>query len=140
MAAPIAVKPIVLRDIIVSLDGKRFERAVSSAAFTPSASTVTWQGGTPDSTFTDVSPATWTCGLTFAQDWVTPGSLALYLHANEGKTVPGIFAPQNGIGPTFTADIVITAGAIGGAIGAVPEGTVTLGCQGKPQIVPAPAA
>lgn len=129
---PVPVQPIVLRDVLVTIDGHQFERAVSSVALTPSASVVTWQGGTPDSQFTDVSPATWAAGITHAQDWENEDSLSNYLFDHEGETVDATFAPKNG-GQAFDARVVITPGAIGGAIGSTAEATVTLGVQGRPK-------
>ena len=47
-----------------------------------------------------------------------------------------VFTPKNG-GPSFSADVVITPGAIGGAVNAFATTSVTLGCNGKPVLVPA---
>lgn len=137
----IAVQPLVLKDMIMQIDVDTFEKAISAATFTPTASTTTWQGGTPDSTFTDVSIAAWSCALTYAQDWDNAASLSRYLFNNEGQRKPALFRPRNGQGASFTATLVLTPGAIGGTVGPnVQEGSVTLGCQGRPVLVPAVAA
>lgn len=136
----IAIQPLVLKDLIMQIGADNFEKAISNATFTPTAATVTWQGGTPDASFTDTGRATWVCALTFAQDWDSVGSLSAYLFNNEGAIVPATFRPRNGRGASFSATLVITPGAIGGAVNVVSEATVSLGVQGKPVLIPAAAA
>jgi hypothetical protein len=131
--------PLVLKDVILSIGTDDYRKHVSQVTFTPTASTVTW-AGLGGNTCTDVSIATWVCALAFAQDWETPDSLSQYLLEHEGETVPMTFAPRSGSGPTFTADVIITPGAIGGTVNAYGTGTVNLGCDGKPTLVPAAAA
>lgn len=136
----VAHTPLVLKDFIMSLGADSYERAISSVVFTPTAASVTWQGGTPDSTFTDVATATWAAALTYAQDWDAVDSLSVYLYNNEGATVPAVFRPRNGKGASFSAQLLITPGSIGGAVNSVSESTVNLGCKSKPVIIPAAAA
>ena len=128
--------PLVMKDVVLSLGADDYAAHASAVTFTPSASTVTWQGLSPEASFTDVTNATWTCALTYAQDWTAANSLARYLYENEGDSVVVTFKPRNGIGPSFTANVTITPGAIGGAVNAVSEATVTLGCD-RPVLVPA---
>ncbi len=137
--AIVAIQPLVLKDFVLSIGTDQFEKNVSNVTFTPSATVVTWQGGTPDASFTDTGRASWQAAITYAQDWDTVNSLSQYLYANEGATVPASFRPRNGVGPSFTANLVITPGAIGGAVNVVSEASVTLGVQGKPVLVPAAA-
>ena len=128
--------PLVMKDVTLSLGADDYAAHASAVVFTPSSSTVTWQGLSPEASFTDVTSATWTCALTYAQDWTAANSLARYLFDNEGDSVAVTFRPRNGIGPSFTATVTITPGAIGGTVGAVSEATVTLGCD-RPVLVPA---
>ncbi|HUG50404.1 MAG TPA: hypothetical protein VLZ78_05345 [Terrimesophilobacter sp.] len=132
----IAVKPIVLKDCLLTLGTDNYQAHVSQVRFTPSAQTQTWQGLTPAATFTDTSVATWTLGLSYAQDWETPDSLARYLYEHEGEIVPAIFEPKNG-GASWGADIVITPGAIGGTVNQFATADVTLGVSGRPELLPA---
>lgn len=136
MAVIAAPNPLVLKHVVLEVGADDFAAHVSSVTFTPAASTLSWQGLTPDSTFTDVSKATWTVGLTFAQDWTATTSLSRYLFDNEGETVAMEFKPKSGEGPSFTADVTITPGAIGGDVNTVAVGTVTLGST-RPVLVPA---
>ena len=135
----IAVQPIVLRDMLLTIEENDYQKGVSVVEFSPSTSLVTWQGGTPDSTFTFPGATAWNCNITYAQDWDTDDSLSRYLLENEGETVDVVFAPVNG-GPSFKARIVIVPGGIGGAVSAISTASVTLGVQGKPEYVAAATA
>lgn len=133
--AKITVNPLFLKDVVMSLGTDSYEQALNQVAFTPSASqqTFTSLDGT---TFTDTSPATWTCQIGYVQDWETANSLAQYLLEHEGETVMATFKPRSGSGPSFTSTLSITPGAIGGQVGQAATTSVTLGCT-KPQLVPA---
>lgn len=132
--ATIAVKPLVLKDVTLTIGTDGYQKHVSGVTFTPSSSQVTWQGLTPDSSFTDSGAATWTVGLNYVQDWETANSLSQYLFDNEGETVEMVFAPRAGAGKkTFTANVSITPGAIGGEVNSYATTSVTLGCD-KPVI------
>ena len=135
--AAVAVKPIVLKDILFQVDADDYAAAVSQAQFDPASNTVTWQGGKPDATFTDTTPATWTLALTFAQDWESATSLSRYLFDHEGETIDVTLKPKASAAPSFTAKVIIVPGSIGGQIGAYSTATVTLGVQGKPALAAA---
>lgn len=135
----IAPKPLFLRNCTVSIGTDSYEQAISSVTFTPSASTVTFKGLTPDAVFNFATPSTWVAALAFAQDWSTAGSLSNYLHAHEGESVVMTFKPalDDLTSPTVTANITVVPGAIGGAQGAVAVSQVSLPVSGKPEITPA---
>lgn len=137
MVAVIAPVPLVLKDVVLTLGTDDFQKHVSSVVFTPSSSQVTWQGLSPDASFSDVTTATWTCALELAQDWTAATSLCRFLYDNEGEHIAATFKPISGEGPSFTATLIITPGAIGGAVNAVATQSVTLGCEGRPVLVPA---
>lgn len=130
------VNPFVLKDVNFNVADDDFAAHVSQVEFTPTASAINWKGLTPSAVFSDVTTATWVCTLAFAQDWSATG-LSTYLYNNEGKTVEVAFRPKNGVGPSFTADVIITPGAIGGTVDTVAIGTVSLGVKGRPELVPA---
>lgn len=125
---------LVLKDVTLDIDGTDYRFHASAVTFTPAASTITWTG-LGQNTITDVSTATWTLALTYLQDWSTTG-LSTFLYNSESETVPVTFIPKDG-GPSFTANVLITPGSIGGAVNAFAESTVTLGVTGKPVLVPA---
>lgn len=134
--ASIGIEPIVLKNVLLSFGTDSYEKNVSGVEFVPSVSQVNWKGLHPDAVHTDVSKATWVCNLNYAQDWETADSLSQYLLEHEGETVSATFEPVNG-GAGFTADLVITPGAIGGQVDAVATASVSLGVKGRPVLVPA---
>lgn len=135
----IAVTPLHLKDYEMSIGAgltNDYAAAVNSVVFTPSTSTSTFRGGKTTAVFTETITDSWTCALGYAQDWETTGSLSRFLMENEGKTLPARFRPKTGIGPSFTADISIVPGAIGGTVAQHATTTVTLGST-RPVLVPA---
>lgn len=136
--AVIDVKPLVLKDVVATIGGTNdYAKHLDTVTFTPSSSTQTWTG-LGKNTHTDVGTATWTVALAGVQDWDTTDSLSRYLFEHEGETVAMKFQPRNGAGPSFTANVGITPGAIGGGVNAFAALSVTLGCD-KPVLVPAVA-
>ena len=131
MATP-AVKPIVLNDVDLKIAADNFEAHVSKVELVPSTSLVTWKGMTPTSVFKAPTMTDWACGLAYAQDWETPGSLSEYLFLNEGKQKEMVFKPRKSGARSWTAQIIITPGAIGGLSDTVAVAEVSLGVQGRP--------
>lgn len=129
--AQIAVAPLVLKDVTLTIGTDTYEKHVDQVTFTPSAQTITWTGlgSNPSS---DITTATWTCTLNYAQDWTTTDSLSQYLLANEGTTVSMTFKPASGSAQNFTADVIITPGAIGGSVNQFALSSVTLPVDGAP--------
>ena len=129
------MQPLYLKDSLLTIEAANYEAEVSSVTFEPSTSTATWKGLTPEAVFTQTANATWVVTLTFGQDWDDPLSLGVYLFQNEGQEVAMVFQPVNG-GAGFSAQVVITPGAIGGPVDGFAESTVSLPVQGKPTYVP----
>jgi len=129
----IAVQPIVLKDVELTIDVDDYAAHVSKVQFDPSTPSASWKGLAPSSVFNASGASTWTCTLEYAQDWTTPKSLARYLLAHEGEEKDVVFQPQQGAGmPAFAATVTIAPGPIGGAVDGVPVGSVTLQVKGKP--------
>jgi len=128
--------PLFLKDAVLTIAATGYEAEVSSATLTPSTSSTTWKGLTPEAVFTNTSNATWVLDLTYAQDYDDALSLGVYLFEHEGEEVAMNFVPKNG-GAGFTANVVITPGAVGGAVDGFAESTVSLPVQGRPVYVPA---
>lgn len=133
--AQIAVDPILLKDVLLSLGTDSYEKHVSQVEFVPTAQIVNWKGLNPASVFAFPTAATWVCNLTFAQDWETTNSLSRYLLENAGEEVAATFEPVNG-GAGFTATLIIVPGSIGGQVDSVAVATVSLGVKGAPVYVP----
>ncbi|WP_315107011.1 hypothetical protein [uncultured Microbacterium sp.] len=134
--AQIDVKPIVLRDVLLSIAADSYEKHVSGVTITPTTGSVTWNGLTPDAAFNFPTSTTWALQLDYAQDWDTANSLSRYLFDHEGQEVTMIFEPVKG-GLGWEVDVVIVPGSIGGQVNAVATATVTLGVNGKPRPVAA---
>jgi hypothetical protein len=137
--ATITVAPIVLNDVILVVGTDNYEAHVSKVQFNPSSDVITWKSLTPGGTWNFNTAADWTVDLEFAQDFATVNSLSLYLMANEGQSKSIVFKPKKPTttGPTWTATVIITPGAIGGDVNTVAVATVTLGVQGKPVLTTA---
>ena len=124
--AAITPTPLFIKSALVKFGASdSYEAAVRDVKFTPSASVVSTRGMAPAAVYQDIDLATWTLDMTYLQDWTVTTSLARYLYANEGSTVALTFEPISG-GATITANVVITPGAIGGAVGQYAEATVSL--------------
>lgn len=118
-------QPFMLGASALTINGDAYEGEISAAVFTPTSSTVPWTAINGE-TFTFAVPATWVLDLTLAQDWAEADSLSRYLHENEGDRVVAVFEPIDG-GPSVTATVTVTPGAIGGDTTAVASSTVQLG-------------
>jgi len=134
--AQIAVQPIYLKDVVLTVDGDTYEKHVSGVTFTPSVTSATWKGLEPTAVFTNVGSSTWMIDLAYAQDWETTDSLSAYLFANEGAEITLSFVPVTG-GGTWSATVIIVPGAVGGAVDSYAVSTVSLPVQGRPTFTPA---
>jgi hypothetical protein len=130
--ATIDVQPIYLKDVLLTVASDNYEKHVSSVALTPSTSTATWKGLSPEAVYNNIGVATWVADLTFAQDWDTADSLSAYLFENEGEEVTLTFQPVSGVSGTWTATVIVAPGAVGGAVDSFAEATVSLPIQGRP--------
>jgi hypothetical protein len=88
--------------------------------------------------FTETTPPTYTCKLKYAQDWDSVTSFSRWLWDNKGTTQAVTFHPKTGVGPSFTANLSIVSGPIGGDVDTFAEAEVTLGSD-EPQLVDAAA-
>jgi hypothetical protein len=120
-----AFQPFIMGTSVLTIAATAYQVEVSSAVFTPSSSTITWTS-IAGATHSFAPPATWVLDLQLAQDWAEASSLSRYLHDNEGDIVAAVLTPVGG-GPTATANITLTPGAIGGDTTAVAGATVSLG-------------
>lgn len=125
--------PFVMKNAVLAIATDTYEKGVTSAVFTPSASVISIAAVAPGATYTDTPNATWTLDLTILQDWADPDSLVRHLFDAEGTTETWVLTPVAG-GPTVTAEVTITPGQIGGDASAFATATVSLGVSGKPAI------
>lgn len=135
--ATIPIEPLFLSESTLTFGLDDYAAHISGAKFVPTSSTVVWKGLKRGSKFTRQTAPTWALTLSYAQDWESAASLSRYLLEHEGETVEVTFEPIDG-GQAFTADIIITPGAIGGDIDTFAGESVTLGVDGDPTLVTAP--
>lgn len=137
--AVIAVTPIIMNDVVLTIGTDNYEAHVSKVVFTPSAEVVKWKSLTPTGTHSFPTTADWVVDMDYAQDWATVNSLSRYLMDNEGTSKTMVFKPKKPTttGPTWTATVYITPGAIGGEVDGVATASVQLGVSGKPVLTTA---
>ena len=138
--ATLEVQPLVLKDVelIIGADaatGDDFRKHASGVTFTPTSSQQTWTG-LGGNTHTDAAVPTWAVQIDYVQDWDSADSLSRFLFENSGETMEMEFRPRSGSGPSFTANVTIVPGAIGGQVNSYATTSVTLGCD-TPVLVPA---
>lgn len=125
--------PYNLKTATFAVDTDDYTAAINQVEFTPSTSTSTFTAINGD-VVQDVSEPTWVASIGFAQD-LAPTGLLRYLLENKGERKDVTFVPKAG-GPSVTATLIITPGAIGGSAGAdLATATVTLPLIGEPLFV-----
>lgn len=127
--------PIHMKDVDLTIDGNAYEGQVSSVTLTPSSSSATWKGLTPTAVYTYAGASTWVADLTYAQDIDEPTSLTRFLFDHEGDEVTMTFKPRGSTFSGMSANVILVAGALGGAVDAVAEASVSLPVQGRPELI-----
>lgn len=133
--AKIAVQPIILSDIDFKVDADNYEAGVSRVELVPTTPTVQWKGMTPGSAKNLAGDPAWVCNVDYAQDHVTAASLSQYLQANAGQIKTVKLQPKKGAtgtAPTYTVDVLLLAGPIGGQGDTIATGSVSMPCNGQP--------
>jgi hypothetical protein len=112
-----------------------FEAHISKATVDPNVSIVTWQGGTPGSVFKDVTDPDWSCALDLAQDITTASSLWDVLNSNVGKKLHFTLTPNtlDTAAQVAEFDVIAVPVSMGGQVGSVATGSVTLPVLGQPE-------
>jgi len=134
----VPVSPKVMKNLRLKVGDDNYETHVSSVDWTPSSSQQTWQGGTPEASFTDSSASTWVCNITAVQDFETPDSFVNFCLEHEGEQVGIEFQRDAADTHKFTSTITIVAPKIGGTVGQYHESPMAFGST-KPVRVPVEA-
>ncbi len=135
--ATITPAPLYYEDVVLTLGGDDYEAAASTATLTPSVSATTFYGLTPTAQFPE-SSTDWNLDLTFVQDWDSASSLSRFLWTNQGTIVENVtLKPRSGSGPSFTMDLHIVPGSIGGDTRSFATASVSLPLKGVPTLVEA---
>ncbi len=122
--------PIKLGACTLKLGADNYEALVSKAEFVPSTSKSTFKAINGRRVVSS-GKAEWVLNIEFAQDWATPTSLSNKLFADEGTKVTAVLLPL-GAGATFTVDVFLESGSVGGTADADLTATASFGCDGKP--------
>ena len=131
------MKPAIftMTDAVLRVGETNYELAVDEARCEISASTATWKG-IGGNTLPYLTETNATLRLTYPQDWKTAQSLSNYLHDHHGELQQVTLTPQAG-GASFTMDVRMLAGSIGGTANQLASSSVTLPCS-MPAKAPAP--
>jgi hypothetical protein len=120
------VDPIFLKNYELVIEALDYRKHVDSVALVPQTSTVTWRGG-GNNTHSDTAVQGWQAQIGYMQDWKSANSFSRFLWEHQGETVQAVFNPTAGEGTSWSVDLTIVPGQIGGAVGAAANTTVTLG-------------
>ncbi|WP_285103907.1 hypothetical protein [Promicromonospora sp. MEB111] len=140
MTQTLALVPLVMKNPHIELDGVEYDKSCSTAAVTPTAAVVVWNGF-GGAAISDLAGDTWTLDLVLAQDQSTPGSLQSFLNdpTKIGTKVPFEVRPTGTTGKGYTGTVLVVPVVVGGAKGAVATATVSLPIDGRPTPVAAGA-
>lgn len=116
----------------ITIDVNGYKAAIEGAILTPT---------TPTATINDIGGGVtqvagvpvWALQLNLVQDLKTLNSLSQYLIANAGQKKPIVFTPQ-ATGKAFTVTALILPAAVGGTGGQAAKSSITLPCDGQPNI------
>lgn len=131
--------PLFMKDCTFEVGGTDYAGELSSVRIVPNSSQVNWHGLTPDSAFSESSAPTYAVQVGYAQDWEDPASWANLLYDEEGTTQVVTFKPKGGGTVSWSVNVNLIPGEIGGDVGTFAESSVTLGCD-KPVKVVTPLA
>ena len=131
--AAIAIAPIVLNDVDLTIGADNYEASVSKVELVPTTPTATWRGLTPAANIPIAGTPVWVMNITGAQDHATASSLSQYTQTNAGTVKTVKVKPKKGTNvPTYTVDVLILATKIGGDVDAIATFDGSFPCQGQP--------
>ena len=131
----IALQPFSMASATLKIAADNFEEAVSAVEFVPTAQSTPFTA-INGKTVTITGKAAWVVNISYAQDWSSATSLARYLFDNETESAEVVFVPDDG-SDSVEATVTLTPGSIGGAANSLAVGSVSLGVDGKPELIPA---
>lgn len=132
MAEPLAFDPLVIEDVLLTLDGNDYATALDSITLTPTTTKVEWKPVNGRKT-TKVPRPKWALGLNVGQSFNKAG-LTAQLIQNHGKRVPFKLQPEgaDAAASVITGFVTLEAGAIGGGAETVATASLTLDVDGQP--------
>jgi hypothetical protein len=124
--------PLYFDDAAIQIGADDYGAAVTSGTLTPNVTVARLNGLKPDANYKAVD-IDWKLDLTFAQDWENATSLSRKLWSAQGTTITDcVIKPITAGGASFTVDLYIVPGSVGGASRAHATSTVSLEVVGVP--------
>lgn len=121
--------PRMLKRLRLRIGEDSFSGQVSNFALVPSTTTATWQGGTPEASYSDTSDATWLATMNVIQDYETETSLVRYLLRFQGRRALLEFQPLDAGSFVLYTVVTLAAPQIGGAVNAFNEASISMGAM-----------
>jgi hypothetical protein len=72
--------------------------------------------------------------LDYAQDWTVDTGISMFLYENDGELVEFSVQPTADATPIASGSCYVSPGDFGGTAGEIMVASVSLGCEGKPDI------
>jgi hypothetical protein len=126
-----------MKDCTFEIDGTDYAGELSSVRFAAASSQVEFKGLKKGSKFTESTDPSYTCVVGYAQDFENATSWSNALIDLNGTTAPVTFKPKSAGTVSFTANLTIVPGDIGGDVDTYATSTVTLGSD-EPQKITTP--
>jgi hypothetical protein len=126
-----------MKDCTFEIEGTDYAGELSSVKFTASSSQVDFKGLKKGSKYSESTDPTYVCAVGYAQDWDNSTSWSNALIDLSGTVAPVTFKPKAEGATSFTANISIIPGDIGGEVDNYATSSVTLGSD-EPQRVTTP--
>jgi len=129
----VGLRPITLKKATLIVAEDDYTQAVGQVLFVPQ---VRWSWADRLGFDTGVpmyDGITWTCTVSYAQDWATPDSLAMYLIEHAAQTRTLVFRPDEE-SLAVRADVMIVPGQIGGVPNQTLSAAVTMPCFEEPTL------
>lgn len=130
-----AFSPLFLIDCEFEVGGTDYAGELSSIRFVTNSSQQEFRGLTPDAVYTASTTPTYVAEVGYAQDWETAGSFSNLLYDQAGETVAVTFKPKGSGTVSWTANLLLVPGDIGGDTNTFAESSVTLGSDKPVKVV-----
>jgi hypothetical protein len=129
----ITPEPLFFKDAVIQIGADDYGAAISNGMLTPNPTVARFTGLKPNADYKDAD-IDWKLDLTFVQDWESATSLSRKLWASQGTTITDcIIKPKTLGGASFTVDLHILPGSVGGVARAHATSTVSLEVVGQPE-------
>jgi hypothetical protein len=130
-----AVAPFVMKEVSLMIGADEYNCAVRAVTLTPTTNIVEWESLCEDGSGQEAGKTTWSLDIEYYQDWQVD-SFADHLATNIGEQAVIKFNPHGDTvgptNPTFTVNVFLVGGAVGGTVNEFATATVSLPVIGQP--------